>query len=62
LVKTPCFHCRGVSLIPGQRTKIPQAKWHSKKKKRELPYLFLKRDRQAACSAGGGIDGMIPFV
>lgn len=36
-VKTQCFHCQGLSLIPGQRTKIAPATWHawSKKKKKE---------------------------
>lgn len=27
------FHCKGTSLIPGQRTNITQAMWHSQKKK-----------------------------
>ena len=33
LVRTLCFHCRGLALIPGWGTKIPQAAQHGKKKK-----------------------------
>ena len=33
VVKTWCFHYDGLGSIPGQGTKIPQAKWYSQKKK-----------------------------
>nr|XP_020770748.1 oxidative stress-induced growth inhibitor 1 [Odocoileus virginianus texanus]XP_020770749.1 oxidative stress-induced growth inhibitor 1 [Odocoileus virginianus texanus]XP_020770750.1 oxidative stress-induced growth inhibitor 1 [Odocoileus virginianus texanus]XP_020770751.1 oxidative stress-induced growth inhibitor 1 [Odocoileus virginianus texanus] len=33
LVRTQCFHCRAQSLIPGQRSRIPQATWHSQETK-----------------------------
>ena len=29
MVKTQCFHYRGLGSIPGQGSKIPQATWHS---------------------------------
>ena len=40
MLRTWHFHCWGPGLIPGWRTKIPEASWHSpkikiKKKKRE---------------------------
>ena len=34
VVMIPCFHCRGVGSIPGQGTKIPNAKQYSQKKKK----------------------------
>ena len=27
VVKTPCFHCRGIGSVPGQGTKILHAMW-----------------------------------
>ena len=30
------FHCRGSDSVPAQGTKIPQAMWHSQKKKKIL--------------------------
>ena len=33
VVRTRCFHCRGLGLIPGQGTKVPQALWRSQEKK-----------------------------
>ena len=30
VVRTQRFHCRGLGSIPGQRTKILQAEWHSR--------------------------------
>ena len=43
VVRTRRFHCCGLSSIPGQGTKIPQAAWHGQKKKKKknrkiLPY------------------------
>lgn len=40
------FHCKGTSLIPGQRTNITQAMWHSQKKKER------KSTKCTALSAG----------
>ena len=40
VVKTPCSHCRGHSLIPGQGTKIPHAAtkaWHRCKHAQSCP-------------------------
>ena len=34
MVRTQHVHCRGLGLISGQGTKIPQAPWHGKKKKK----------------------------
>ena len=34
--RTPCFHWRGPSSIPGQGTNIPQAMWHCQKKNEVL--------------------------
>ena len=31
LIKTPCFHCRGMSSIPGPGTKIPHATRYGQK-------------------------------
>ena len=37
-----CFHCQGLGSIPGRRTKIPQATWHSQKIKINLKIkIFL---------------------
>ena len=33
--RTPCFHCRGPGLIPGQGTKVPHDVWHGQKKKKK---------------------------
>ena len=33
MVKIPGFHCCGLGSIPGRRIEIPQAAWHSQKKK-----------------------------
>ena len=50
MVKTQCFRCQGLSLIPGQGTKIPQATWHAwskkKKKKREREKKKLNNGRE----------------
>ena len=35
VVKTLCFHCRGLGLIPGQGTKIPHATWHNPKEEKK---------------------------
>ena len=37
MVKDPHFQCRGVGSIPGWGTKIPHARWYSRKKKRKKP-------------------------
>ena len=51
VVKTLCFHCRGMGSIPAQGTKIPHAMWHSKRNKEKnfflnkislaLPFFFF---------------------
>ena len=33
VVRTQCFHCWDLGLIPGQGAKILQATWHSKQNK-----------------------------
>ena len=52
-LKTQRFHCQGLSLIPGQGTKIAPATWHawSKKKRereRDRKTQQLKRTRDEA--------------
>ena len=37
VVRTPCLHCRGTDLIPGQGNKIPQAAQHSPPPPPSLP-------------------------
>ena len=34
VVRTPCSHCYGPGLTPGQGTKILQATWHGQKRKK----------------------------
>ena len=41
LVRTVCFHCRGVDLIPGAGTKIPQVVQCKQTKKIQLPLQTL---------------------
>ena len=40
MVKTSCFHCRG-HWFDSLGTKIPQAAWHSKKKKKVHTYIDI---------------------
>ena len=35
MVRTPCFHCRGLGSILGWRTKIPQVAQHDQEKQNE---------------------------
>ena len=39
MVRVPGFHCQGPGSDPGQGTEIPQARWHSRKKKKERERL-----------------------
>ena len=46
MIRTQCFQCQGLSLIPGQVTKSLQAMQHSQKRKNRIfflnfIYLFL---------------------
>ena len=36
LVWTQCCYCQALSSVCGQRTKIPQAKWHGQKKEKKV--------------------------
>ena len=44
VVRTWGFHHGGLGSIPGQGTKIPQAKWHGQKKKTEI--FFKKKEKR----------------
>ena len=35
MVRILGFHCHGLGLVPGPRTEIPQAVWHSQKAKKK---------------------------
>ena len=42
VVMTRCFHCRGLGLIPGGETKIPQAvQWGQKKKQKSINSCYI---------------------
>ena len=42
MVRTWYFHCRGMSSVPDWGTKIPQAAWCGKKKKKKILTLFTE--------------------
>lgn len=43
VVRTPCFHCEAVGLIPGWVTKTLQAEWCDRKEKKEMKINSLER-------------------
>ena len=45
VVTTPCFHCRGVGLIPGQGTRNLHAACMAKKKKKEKEINKVRQRR-----------------
>ena len=42
VVKTPCFHSRGMGLIPGQGTKIPHTVQHGQTLKKKIFFNSFK--------------------
>ena len=58
VVKTPCFHCRGIGSVPGQGTKILHAMWpaHTQETKGEMTYKWVQVRVVATFSEGGCIN------
>ena len=51
MVRTQRFHCLGSGSIPGWETKIPQAVWHDREKKKKIKNL-LAREENRDCVLG----------
>ena len=62
VVRTPCFHCRGLRVVPGEGIKIPQAVWHNQDKwklKIKNPQTNAGEDverREPFCIVGGNVN------
>ena len=62
VVRTPCFHCRGLRVVPGEGIKIPQAVWHNQDKwklKIKNPQTNAGEDverREPFCTVGGNVN------
>ena len=42
VLRTRCFHCRGLGSIPGWGTRIPQAMWQGQKEFVLLKIFYIK--------------------
>ena len=61
MVKTLCFHCRGLRFHPGKGTKIPHdTQCDQKKKARKLIWDFLGGPVVESLPANAGDPGSIP--